>query len=223
MPETNPKQTLELQNKSPDCSGIITRLLRQVDKNGIEIHTKEDSVKYLLGILDAENNFSKPKIDAHWLQEHESLPYFDPKPNVISFTEATFSGIKIHRDIFKCNYGISFKREFILEKDGSPCIIIPEGRYYSGTKNEDGKLHWLFHSIPDQIKPFLSLIRKPNAFHDGYDISHEREWRIAGDLHFKIEDVFIIFCPQEDFPIFMKAQDNGIPILFDLKWLDLIC
>jgi hypothetical protein len=61
-----------------------------------------------------------------------------------------------------------------------------------------------------------------NVIGAGFDATHEREWRCDGDLEFERADIRFVFCPERDFKIFKAVQGDGLPVLFDLQWLDRI-
>jgi hypothetical protein len=68
--------------------------------------------------------------------------------------------------------------------------------------------------IPQQLHPFAKII------HESFDATHEREWRVSGDLEFTPAELIFVFCPVEDFAHFTSIQSVAKPVLFDLAWLD---
>ena len=74
----------------------------------------------------------------------------------------------------------------------------------------------LYNFIPPALHPFINVI------HEGFDATHEREWRVPGELRFDYRDVLFVFCPQSQFSGFARVQTDGRPVLFDLAWLDRI-
>jgi len=95
-------------------------------------------------------------------------------------------------------YGFVFKKEFITEAGGQPAIYI---------NSYNGNL-WLREAIDDLFevscknRKFIGktwrLLPFINAMHEKYDFSWEREWRITGDLKFKLNDLVCVVLPNED-------------------------
>ena len=51
----------------------------------------------------------------------------------------------------------------------------------------------------NQEKKLLSLVNKCD---EEYDFHWEREWRVVGDLAFKLTDIYCGLCPDEDISYF---------------------
>ena len=135
----------------------------------------------------------------------------------VCFTESTLAGLRAHRDLFNVKYGLSFDRDDLFDKGANPCLNIAEPLLRAGqpwSKNSHSKT--LYNFIPEKLQPFVNVI------HGSFDATHEREWRYPGNLIFSLSDLKFVFCPEQDFPLFMSVQTNAMPCLFDLAWLDRI-
>lgn len=222
MPSTQRENAEKIGRESLDCSFLLTHLIRQ-DKGRSDDKSKDILEK----ILDIYSTDPKPKLEAHktgWYGTNSGTHIFNPitktfdgiiQNKAICFTESTQAGLKTHRDVYKAKYGLSFIRDFLFVNGANPCLNIRESLLKS-IVNYPGKTYNLhiFNFIPEELLPFVNIM---NSY---FDATHEREWRVAHDLEFNWNDVFFVFCPEQDFGIFSKVQTNSKPCLFDLAWLD---
>lgn len=220
MPQTDAQTAIDLAIASQDCSFLLTHLVRQNAGKPDEAARND-----LLSILNLANAAPSAVLKSRitgWygstlskVYDPSSCGFIDtPSPRAVCLTESTFAGLKAHRDTFSAKYGLSFSRNHLLKRGANPCLNI---------KNEILKKDILMHGeiyprhvfnfIPQELHPFINVI------HDGYDSTHEREWRFPGDLEFTYEELVVVYCPQEDFATFSTIQNNGFPLLFDLSWL----
>ncbi|MFA5906247.1 MAG: hypothetical protein WC836_20125 [Desulfobacula sp.] len=225
MGKTNANEARELAKNSSDCSFLLTHLVRQNTKR-----TDDEAKEILKSILDIDSYPPSPNLQSSstgWYNsESVSSKLFDPKTTkfilapktqCVCFTESTLAGLKAHKNLFHAKYGLAFDRDLLFSKGAAPCINIPDKifREEISHKGETYKRH-VYNYIPEALTPFVNIINT------SFDATHEREWRVAGDINFFWKDVKFIFCPEQDFKIFSKVQIHALPTLFDLEWLDRI-
>lgn len=223
MPKSTIDQAKKLARLSSDCSFLLTHLVRN---NDIEKLTPKDKLISILNI----NNHKNPKLlasptgwygvstDAKIFKPHTGGIFLPPE-NIksVCFTDSTLTGLKAHREVFKVKYGIAFDRDFLFKNGANPCINIRESLLKSEVSNpKENSYNFVYNFIPNELAGFVNII------HESFDATHEREWRIIGDFDFRYLDIKFIFCPENEFDLFHKIQKNGLPVLFDLNWLDRI-
>lgn len=221
MPQTTACVAKELARLSTDCSFLLTHLIRQNDDKN-----DDEAKKILSSILDFVGAHQKPLLKASnsgWYSA-AAPKIFNPvtrtfngssHTKAVCFTESTLPGLKAHRDMFNAKYGIAFDRDLLFSKGANPCLNIRESLLKkSFVCNEEVYARFVYNFIPVELHPFVNII------HDGFDATHEREWRVPNDLSFELCEVLFIFCPADEFEYFSKIQSAAQPILFDLAWLD---
>jgi len=221
MPKTTAEIAKELARLSSDCSFLLTHLIRQND-----VKSDLDAKNILSLILDLSGTPPKPLLKAS-----NSGWYGTASPNIFNpvtrnfdgttnykaacFTESTLAGLKAHRDIFNAKYGLAFDRDLLFAKGANPCLNVRESLLKdSFLCNGETYPRSVFNFIPQQLHPFVNII------HESFDATHEREWRVSGDLEFTPAELIFVFCPVEDFAHFASIQSVAKPVLFDLAWLD---
>jgi hypothetical protein len=222
MPKTNADEARELAKNSSDCSFLLTHLIRQNDGR-----TDAEASGIIQSILDIHSATSKPNLRAAiigWYGTCSSPYVFNPstgkldgivRNRAVCFTESTLSGLRAHRDLFKVKYGLAFDRDYLFSKGANPCLNIRESLLRAKTTFTDNpQERHLYNFIPSDLQPFVNVI------HESFDATHEREWRYANDFNFNWRDLRFVFCPEQEFNAFSKVQNNSIPCLFDLAWLD---
>lgn len=221
MPRSTKSQADELARLSSDCSFLLTHLIREnQEKEGT-------SLDILKSILNINNQSATPILNANpvgWysianakvLNPNSQDQFLSPlQTKGVCFTESTLSGLKAHRIVFNSKYGVAFDREFLFKnKNANPCLNIRESLLQKEVSTK--VYNRLYNFIPNEIVGFVNVI------HESFDATHEREWRVIGELTFNYHEIKFIFCPEEDFKYFSTVQTNGIPVLFDLMWLDRI-
>lgn len=223
MPKANVEMARELAKLSPDCSFLLTHLIRQH-----EGMTAADAKAVLKSILSIDEWIPAPLLrasDVGWYSV-ASANLFNPvtrafdapaSSKAVCFTESTLEGLKAHREVFGAEYGIAFDRNYLFDRGANPCLNIRDSLLKatftcSGERFERG----VFNFIPPQLHPYVNVIN------EAFDATHEREWRYAGDLDFAYNDAMFVFCPVAEFAEFAGVQTAGKPVLFDLQWLDRI-
>ncbi len=221
MPRANAAMARDLASLSSDCSFLLTHLIRQNDGRG-----DAAARNILLSILNIDEDEPQPLLQAApvgWYSA-ASPSVYDPEADefhgplnthAVCFTESTLAGLKAHRDVFKARFGLAFDRDWVFERGGNPCLNIRESLLKERfTVPGEQYPRRVYNFIPQQLHPFINII------HESFDATHEREWRQAGDLRFDYNDILFVFCPQQYFPTFSPIQTDGLPVLFDLDWLD---
>ncbi|OZA28260.1 MAG: hypothetical protein B7X91_05770 [Hydrogenophilales bacterium 17-64-11] len=221
MPKTTAEVAKELARLSSDCSFLLTHLIRQNDEK-----SDADAKNILSQILNLAGAPPQPLLKAS-----SSGWYGTTSPNIfnpvtrdfdgpsndkaVCFTESTLAGLKAHRDIFNAKYGVAFDRDLLFTKGANPCLNVRESLLKASfTCNGEMYSRSVFNFIPHQLHPFVNII------HESFDATHEREWRVPGDLAFTPAELLFVFCPADDFAHFASIQSAAKPVLFDLAWLD---
>jgi len=153
-------------------------------------------------------------LDASILNPADKV-YFKPSNATAScFTESTLRGLLAHRQVFNAKYGLSFSRAHLFSAGANPVINISEKLFKKEVGSVVGGYDKVFNHISEPLVPFVNIINEK------FDATHEREWRLATDFEFEIENLIFILCPVADFHEFAHLQSNGLPVLFDLDWLE---
>lgn len=221
MPQTNAEQARELAKNSSDCSFLLTHLIRQ---NGGK--SDGESRNALSSILDISSTPPQPKINASIVGWYgTSTPnIYNPRTDgfvtsrnnrAVCFTESTLAGLRAHRDLFNAKYGLAFDRDDLFDKGANPCLNLSDPLLRTGIRKA-GEHHsrFLYNFIPSELLPFINVINS------SFDATHEREWRHVNDMLFMWSDLRFVFCPENEFYLFNAIQNNSMPCLFDLAWLD---
>lgn len=221
MPQTDADDSRELARNSPDCSFLLTHLIRQNNQR-----TDQEAQDILNSILDVDSETPEPLLKSSTVGWYgTSRPYiFNPSTGnldgninnqAVCFTESTLAGLRAHCDLFNVKYGLAFDRDDLFNRGANPCINISSKLLRSSiARLGDRYSRSLYNFIPTKLQPFVNII------HNSFDATHEREWRYPGDLEFELEDLMFVFCPESEFYIFSGVQVNSMPCLFDLEWLD---
>jgi len=221
MPATDAQTAHELARQSSDCSFLLTHLVRPAEDRADA--GCRDILKRILG-LDADA--SRPLLKGSRVGWYASVSanVFNPITSrfdgpacapAVCFTESTLAGLRAHRDVFQAQYGLAFDRDYLFSRGANPCLNIRQDLLKKEfTRDGEGYSRSVYNFIPPQLHPFVNVI------HQSFDATHEREWRVSGDLSFEYLDVMFVFCPESEFPAFARIQSSGRPVLFDLAWLD---
>ena len=221
MAKANAEMARDLAKLSPDCSFLLTHLIRQH-----EGRSDADAKAALKSILDVGSRTATPTLRAGAVGWYSAAGanLFNPitsafdapaNSNAVCFTDSTLEGLKAHRDIFNAKYGVAFDRDYLFEKGANPCLNIRSSLLKEAfLRNGEKYPRSVFNFIPPHLHPYVNVIN------EAFDATHEREWRHAGNLSFKYEEVMFVFCPANEFADFASVQKAARPVLFDLQWLD---
>ncbi len=184
-------------------------LAKKWDYSPLLVHlTKDDELFYAEDILNLILHEKTLKALRHHclfdkkLKEPQNVSLRN-KFNVVCFTETPINLINVlleelERRKFKPKpYGLVFKKEYIRKRGGNPVFYV--------TGKIAGPLWQPFNEekiqLSDEACKLLALV---TMCQEGNDWHWEREWRIVGDLHFKLEDIYCGLCPEEDIAYFEK-------------------
>ena len=223
MAKMSRSEARRLAALSCDCSFLLTHLIRQDSTSAPGETGARNRLLSILGI----NPRATPCLKATrvgWYSICSDTNKFFPQSGTFSksqvepsvcFTESTLAGLRAHREVFGARYGLSFDRDWMFAKGANPCLnirgeLLKQGVQFAGEPFP----RKVFNYIPHHLHPFVNIIN------EAFDATHEREWRYIGDLIFAIQDLFFVFAPEPDFPLFSPIQRSGRPVLFDLTWLD---
>jgi hypothetical protein len=226
MPKTTAEIARQLAKASTDCSFLLTHLVRQ--NVGKSDRNARDALKSILGLnSNRKVNLVLRATPQGWysVSQTQDVYTFEPEiddlasgfknVNAVCFTESTLAGLRAHRDVFCCKYGVSFDRDWLFQKGANPCLNVREDMFKANvTWANDRYQRKVYNFIPEALFPYINVIT------ESFDATHEREWRHKGDLTFSTSDVLFVFCPESEFHIFSRIQSNGKPTVFDLSWLD---
>ena len=131
MPKAVPDEARRLAKLSPDCSFLLTHLVRQNDGK-----SRSDARAILHSILGKNTEFPKLRPSpVGWFNTAFGTKSFDPSKHKwgranlarsVCFTESTLAGLKAHREVFAARYGLAFDRDLLFERGTNPCLNISE-------------------------------------------------------------------------------------------------
>ncbi len=220
MPKSVPDEARQLARLSPDCSFLLTHLIRQNDGK-----SRRQARAILHSILGKNTGFPELRPSpVGWFNTASGTYSFDPSKHKwglanlaqsVCFTESTLAGLKAHREVFDTRYGLAFDRDLLFKRGANPCLNICDKMLRTRITNRgDQYARYVYNFIPYVLQPYVNVINT------SFDATHEREWRYVGNLSFDRADVMFVFCPEDEFTKFAYAQQDGMPVLFDLMWLD---
>ena len=111
------------------------------------------------------------------------------------------------------DYGFVFSREFLVSKGAQPAIYVNSYGRNSELKDAADKVYEIaaktgFRSKLSRLIPYL------NAMNERYDFAWEREWRIAGDLEFELDDIACVILPEQgEEELKGKFLEGGVPVI----------
>ena len=151
--------------------------------------------------LEARNHFCLFSPNLKELQDASLTNEF----KMVCFTETPIDHIdmllqKVSGRNFKPEpYGLVFKKEYIRAKGGNPVFYV--------TKEIAKPLWQLYRPLCDKdieqsSGKMCKLLALVTVCEEGNDWHWEREWRIAGNLEFDLNDIYFGLCREEDIPYF---------------------
>lgn len=92
-------------------------------------------------------------------------------------------------------YGIVFRKQFLIEKGAQPAIYVNSYRANVAIRESFDEIFRIsqqenFRNDAWRILPFV------NIMYERHDFAWEREWRLAGDLDFPLEEVVCVILPK---------------------------
>lgn len=194
---------------SPDRTTVAAK---REDLSRFIVHlTRDDRKDFPRGGATARSNFitiyeekAIRPFQAHCLHMHKlkTLPSkireaFD----VVCFSEVPLNQVHLltqpilGRRIELQPYGFVFRKTFLIEKGAQPALYI--NGYGENTALHEAVDAILERAIKDDFKkPMWRILPFVNAMHERYDFTWEREWRLAGTLHFDNRDLVCVILPE---------------------------
>ena len=113
-------------------------------------------------------------------------------------------------------YGFVFERDFLYQKDAQPATYINE---YYGNKAQRNAFDRIFSIASKNSFSGLSWRVLPfvNVMHDGHDFAWEREWRVAGEVRFDLDDLVCVILPEYEGDLRGRMATKGIAAI-DPDW-----
>lgn len=202
----------EFLDKKRDFSPLLVHLTKDDDAN---MMYAKDALDMILGqkTLKAFNHFC---LFSPNLEELQNIPLQD-KFKVVCFTETPIDQINVlltevsGRNFKPKPYGLVFKKDYIRQQQkGNPVFYVTKE-----IAHPLWSLYWSLLEEEQSSAETCKLLALVNRFDESVDFHWEREWRIVGNLQFKLDDIFCGLCPEEDMPYF----ENKYPVIFiDPDW-----
>jgi hypothetical protein len=118
----------------------------------------------------------------------------------VCFSEVPIGYLSRIAERRESRFGVGFTKRFILDHGGAPLWYLEQG---TAAANAFNSMVYAASQFPIQIDnpiwkltPFVDYPSGPESPFK-YDFRWEREWRIAGDLHFKQTDVAFLLIPED--------------------------
>mgnify|MGYP001062315342 CR=1 FL=1 len=102
-------------------------------------------------------------------------------------------------------YGLVFKKDYIRQQEGNPVFYVAGSLFDSLWRLYNDAKERSFSSRDNKV---LALVNKCD---EEIDFHWEREWRIVGDLKFRLNDIYCGLCPEEDISYFKNKYS---PVVF---------
>ena len=193
-----------------DYSPFLVHLTRDgLDEFGEVAVSAQEVLEYILDVkkLIACHHYCIFKDDIELLGEN-----LQNKFKVVCFTETPIDLIEIllervqGRSALFEPYGLVFKKDYIRDKGGNPVFYI--------TGDLSAPLWNLFKdaSANEFSKEEYKVLALINKCDEEIDFHWEREWRIVGNLEFKIADIYCGLSEEKYISYFEKK--------YDLKFID---
>lgn len=143
-------------------------------------------------------------------------------PHVVCFCDIPVGDLSIHMEKYK-HFGLAFTKGFLIKKEARPVFYMTQvvakefdalsdryGRLFSsanlGRLIRERKLTTEEYGLFEQLRVYLDFnvlsLCKPfderrTSDVDPQNFYMEREWRVFGNVHFDVTDVYRIIIPQE--------------------------
>ena len=107
----------------------------------------------------------------------------------VCLTECPWTSLITHTQQYS-SYGIGFKKEFVFSKGGGPVYYV-RADMFNNQKWDPTVLPFVTPFWPEYVPVALKATIKMTKC----DYTHEREWRVAGDLDFGYNDIAFVVLP----------------------------
>jgi hypothetical protein len=123
----------------------------------------------------------------------------------------------------RSEFGIVFRKDFILERGGNPIWYA-----YNGQPANQAFAQLVSAAGSDPAHPIWRVtpfVDRPGAYGQStYFFEHEREWRVVGDVSFQPEDVAFLIIPEGSHEparsFFQDARDENLGPCYDCPFID---
>jgi len=190
----------ELLDKKRDYSPLLVHLTKDDDKSGIPA---KDVLDAILSdrTLKAANHFCYFSKNLNESNDDSLKDKF----MVVCFTETPIDQIDLllkevieERNFKPKPYGLVFNKKYIRQQAGNPVFY---------TTKEIAKPLWSLYwplcdkeeKQPGEVCKLLALM---TLYEEKNDWHWEREWRIVGNLVFKLSDIYCGLCSEDDISYF---------------------
>jgi hypothetical protein len=137
----------------------------------------------------------------------------------VAFTECPWSSMLDHAQQYS-PYGIGFAKKALFERGGGPVIYIRQDLYTTQRAfgSEDNEYLRGFHrDLACFLAPFLPTYAPPEHLAQygkdstAIDFTHEREWRVPGDVEFGYDDIeFVVLDHYQDMEALPETAKQSI-------------
>lgn len=204
-------------------SKMISReefLSKKRDFSQLLVHlTRDDEMCNAKEVLDTILSEQELKAYNHYclfspsLKEKECDSLID-EFKVVCFTETPIDqiGVLLERVEGKTTkfdpYGLVFKKKYIRDKGGNPVFYTTKP-----TAHSLWQLYWSLYDrdIDNSSREICKLLSLVTLCDDEVDFHWEREWRIVGNLAFKVTDIYCGLCLDDDINYF---EERYRPVTF---------
>jgi len=183
-----------------DSYGLLVKIIKE-ELLTYPPHDKSGNLPPI-SIINGEANFSSNKMI---------------NPDCVCFCDIPVNDLRIHMKKYG-KFGLSFSKNFLISHGANPvfynalnslCGSIERGRYFNGQMSKFNELfnQWLREKDQDKVSLYQFLYYDILSFFQFFDDKKnevdfenyymEREWRVIGDLKFKIEDIQRVIIPKE--------------------------
>jgi hypothetical protein len=101
----------------------------------------------------------------------------------------------------KSKYGVGFTKRFLLDRGGAPLWYLEHGTAQQQALSlmiDEARRRGVNPEDPVwSLTPFVDFPSGPSSPYT-YDFRWEREWRVAADVHFEVDDVGFLLIPEEN-------------------------
>ena len=197
----------EFLDEKRDFSPLLVHLTKDDDAN---MMYAKDALDMILDqkTLKAFNHFCLFDSDLEKLRDVSLREKF----KVVCFTETPIDQINVlltevsGRNFKPKPYGLVFKKEYIRQQKGNPVFYVSGNLFDSLWQLYNDAKERSFSLNDNRV---LALVNRCDEI---VDFHWEREWRIIGDLKFRLDDIYCGLCPKEEIPNFESK--------YGLKFID---
>jgi hypothetical protein len=132
----------------------------------------------------------------------------DQIPPCVCLSECTLPGLISHCERYG-RFGLVFSKADVYRLGGRPCLYLAEAEYAALARFGRGKTT---STAEGRLFALANVYVPPKATNKIQDFSHEREWRVFGDVEFGEIPIVALLAPS-GFAGSLNALAPGIPIV----------